>query len=77
MSTPTKPGGPPAAAVVLMSVTSLWSGALALAFGWSAAAGGEKMTFGRTLMFWVIAGFLGVLSVRTGYELARRLLRRS
>ncbi len=57
---------------LLMSMVLLWSGALAAGFGWAAASG--KMSFGRTLMFWLIAGFLSLLAVRTGYEMVRRLL---
>jgi hypothetical protein len=58
---------------LLMSMVLLWSGALAAGFAWAAASG--KMSFGRTLMFWLIAGFLSLLAARTGYEMVRRLVR--
>lgn len=74
VSTPTDPDRLSAAAAVLMTLTLLWSGALAVGFAWSAADGGPRMSGGRALAFWLIAGFLALLAVRTGYELARRVL---
>lgn len=78
MSTPTTPQDRPSAgAIALMSITVLWAGFLAVAFAWSAAAGGPAMTVGRRVVFGVLAAFLALLASRTGYELFRRLLRRS
>lgn len=67
----------PVAAMVLMILVLLWSGSLAFGFAWAAVRGADSMTFGRILTFWVIAVFLGLLALRTSYELGRRLLRRS
>ncbi len=59
---------------LLMTLVLLWSGALAVGFGWAAITGADQMSFGRTLVFALIAGFLGLLCVRTTYELIRRFL---
>lgn len=74
MTAPDDPGRLTGAAAVLMTLTLLWSGALAVGFAWSAADGGPRMSGGRALAFWLIAGFLALLAVRTGYELVRRLV---
>jgi hypothetical protein len=63
-------------AALLMSLVLVWSGVLAVGFVWAAVDGAGQMSFGRTLMFYVIAGFLGLLSGRTAFELVRRLVRR-
>lgn len=74
VSTPSDPDRLSGAAAVLMTLTMLWSGALAVGFAWSAADGGPRMSGGRALAFWLIAGFLALLAARTGYELVRRLV---
>lgn len=61
---------------VVMTLVLLWSGALAAGFAWAAATGSDSMGASRTLLFYLIAAFLGLLAGRTGYELVRRLLRR-
>ncbi len=58
---------------LLMSLVLLWSGALALGFGWAAATGGDRLGGARTVMFWLIAAFLGLVASRTAYEIVRRL----
>lgn len=65
-----------AAAFVLMALVLLWSGALAVGFAWAAATGHQQMGFGRTVVFWVVAAFLGLLAVRTCFELVRRVVGR-
>lgn len=61
---------------VVMTLVLVWSGALAVGFTWAAATGSDSMGTSRRLIFSLIAAFLGLLAVRTGYELVRRLLRR-
>lgn len=65
---------PTAAAWVLMTLVLLWSGALAALFTVSAATGRGGISDTRRLAFALIALFLSLLAVRTGYELVRRLL---
>lgn len=65
---------PSPAAVVLMSLVLLWSGGLAVGFGYAAATGGDQMSSTKVLLFWIASAFLALLALRTGYELVRRLV---
>jgi ABC-type Co2+ transport system permease subunit len=62
-------------ALVFMTMITLWSGLLATGFGWAAAVGAEEMSSGRRVAFVLIALFMGLLALRTGYELIRKLTR--
>ena len=57
---------------LLMTLVLLWSGALAVGFGWAASVGRQDMGPARTVLFWIVAAFLGLIAARTGYELVRR-----
>ena len=56
---------------VLMLLVLVWSGGLSVGFAYAAASG--ELTGTRTAAFYGLAAFLGLISGRTGYELARRL----
>ncbi len=66
-ASPERPG---AAAIVLMSLVVLWSGALALGFAFAATS----LTGTTALLFFLIAAFLSVLALRTAYELVHRFV---
>lgn len=64
---------PSAGAWVLMGLTALWSGALAALFTVSAVTGRGGISDTKRLAFGLVAVFLALLAVRTGYELVRRV----
>lgn len=64
---------PRPAVIVLMSLVTLWSGGLAVGFGFALASGRLGST--RTLFFSLACGLLAVLALRTAYELIRALRR--
>lgn len=76
MTLPTEPVRGRAAAVILMSVTLIWSVLLAVGFGWVAATAADSMGPGRRLAFAAVSVFLTILAVRTAYELWRRLTKK-
>ena len=67
---------PRGSALALMTLVAVWAGLLAAGLAWAAFTAPERLGPGRTLLFWIGAGFLLLLSTRTAYELLRHLRRR-
>lgn len=63
-------------AALFMVLVLLWAGGLAAGFGYAAADGGG-LSGTKRLGFTLVALFLGLLALRTGYELVRRLVARA
>lgn len=55
-----------------MTLVLVWSGGLAAGFAYA----GSQLSGAKALGYLLVAGFLGLLALRTAYELVRRLARR-
>lgn len=56
-----------------MSLFALWSGGLAVGFGYAVAVGADRLGTAKAALFIVLTVLLGAASVRTAYELVRHL----
>jgi hypothetical protein len=71
VNTDEQPGGLTAAAGILMGLVLLWSGGLAAGFVYAGLAEGSSV--GRATGYLLIAFFLALVALRTGYEIVRRV----
>jgi hypothetical protein len=72
MNTPNQPASK-GAVLMLMTFVLLWSGALAVGFGYAAVAGADETSTTRTAVYALLAGFTGLLAGRTGFEMVRKV----
>lgn len=59
--------------IILMSLFALWSGALAVGFGYAVVVGAEDLGTAKAALFVALTVLLGAAAVRTAYELVRHL----
>ena len=56
-----------------MLLVAIWTGLLAVGFGYAVATGAGQLGLARAVAFVLLAALMAVIAVRTSFELWRRL----